>query len=646
MDTLNLCQFVMTKSMEKVNNFKQFNVHNENHDREVFLNVEMEKVSGKEDAEVSLISESDCQSFEENNTNLSPKELPHTPNHEYAVQTPSRETYFVMTPSYYLRSSIKRKKKMLDDDFTKKLSFNDSQIKNGSADKSFEITPSKGHAPRKCNNKHKCARSRSLLVKSTSNINGGNQETVPLVALCSVPRKKQKKETKNCDKLKLKTAPSKAVVANSIKDSSVTATVNESFLTIQSVIKTCQTVRRSKRNDDTSCKIHLKASKKDEKNNDKYSVKSLGKRKVSSANKVCKNENNAELVSDVDKPVLKKSKLEIANASVSNPVRRSVRFSTKSSGKSPVDAENCRSSRSCRTVCKRKSANCANPDDSEQPESEKLLSFKAQPVPRSLYNQPKLMKNSLNLTIPKSPMFSSKYAVRRKSQIAEKETAELHKFFNPKPKFSTVFKPKLNSVNTKPQPFSFDAKDKERLQRRSQKLQEISKPKVLAIKFKAQPVPVNVLQGTSLPSKQVKKPTKVEPFQLRSNERAAARATEAPLTTEERECQKLATFKANRDYKKITEGKPWKPKIEHKPSTQTRGFIFRSEKRAKKRETSKKNKSVLDAKNRENENQIQTKHETNLDKINRLRPFTHRENYNAKSHRALIRRGTSKSSVK
>ncbi|XP_026549681.1 targeting protein for Xklp2-B-like, partial [Notechis scutatus] len=90
----------------------------------------------------------------------------------------------------------------------------------------------------------------------------------------------------------------------------------------------------------------------------------------------------------------------------------------------------------------------------------------------------------------------------------------------PMPHPGVPFKPKATEPRlVETCPFSFDARDKERLLQKEKKIEELQKEEVP--KFKAHPLPQ--FDHINLPEKKVKSPTKPEPFQLAIDARGAVR---------------------------------------------------------------------------------------------------------------------------
>ena len=225
----------------------------------------------------------------------------------------------------------------------------------------------------------------------------------------------------------------------------------------------------------------------------------------------------------------------------------------------------------------------------EKPEVEKPKPFAAQPIPNFVFEKPAgKKKRPTEVTVPMSPAFALKSRLRpKKSEVDANSESQPQKFYHPPPNPSHAFKPKkLHSTSTIPQPFSFHVRDMQKLAKKQEKTKEILEKESACSTFKAQPMPLPPSPGTLLPPKQTKEPTKAEPFKLKTDERAALRVEEweKQLECDLKAMREKASFKANQNYEKIVKGKPWEPKLEHKPPTEPMKVVLRSELRAKERE--------------------------------------------------------------
>ncbi|XP_051887245.1 targeting protein for Xklp2 isoform X2 [Pristis pectinata] len=196
-------------------------------------------------------------------------------------------------------------------------------------------------------------------------------------------------------------------------------------------------------------------------------------------------------------------------------------------------------------------------------------------------------KKTLPITMPKSPAFTLKNRVRmpRKEEVKE----EMHVIkANPMPHYAVPFKPKSTAEKIVAiQPFSFEARDKEREALKQKKIEEMRKKEAEVPVFKAKLLPD--FEFARLPDKVVKSATKVEPFYLRLEERGAIKDQEwAQMMKEELRKQKeAACFKARPN--SVVYREPFQPKkadqslTERFPSMAQEKFELATEKRAKER---------------------------------------------------------------
>ena len=263
---------------------------------------------------------------------------------------------------------------------------------------------------------------------------------------------------------------------------------------------------------------------------------------------------------------------------------------------------------------------------SAQPEPEviKPQPFKAQPVPHFLYEKPgEKKKRSVEVTVPMSPAFALKKRLKTKV-VADELNTEPVSFYHPAPDSANVFKPKIKSNHTEPEPFSFDVRDKVRFSKKDDKIKEFQEKEAVSVNFKAQGMPLFESPASSLPPKQTKKATKVEPFHLRAGERVALRVNEWEKQVEEevKDMREKANFKANTDYKKVIDGKPWEPKLGQRPLTKAHNVVLHSQIRAKEREEFDKK---IEDEMKEKEN-VLSKDKQRLEQIERKETIELRKN--------------------
>ncbi|XP_066480838.1 targeting protein for Xklp2 [Tiliqua scincoides] len=209
--------------------------------------------------------------------------------------------------------------------------------------------------------------------------------------------------------------------------------------------------------------------------------------------------------------------------------------------------------------------------ESKRPqEEEERFEFRSRPCPMKILEDvvgvPE--KKPLPITIPKSPAFALKNKMGTLAREQEKEKEEVVPVIKakPMPHFGVPFKPKA----TEPRqveicPFSFDARDRERLLQKEKKIEELQKEEVP--KFKAQPLPQ--FDHVDLPEKKVKSATKPEPFQLAIDKRGAMRHEmwQQQLKEEIKQQKEATSFKAQPST--VVHQVPFVPKKDHKPLSET-----------------------------------------------------------------------------
>uniref|UniRef100_A0A8D2Q3Y1 TPX2 microtubule nucleation factor n=1 Tax=Varanus komodoensis TaxID=61221 RepID=A0A8D2Q3Y1_VARKO len=195
-------------------------------------------------------------------------------------------------------------------------------------------------------------------------------------------------------------------------------------------------------------------------------------------------------------------------------------------------------------------------------------------------------KKLLPITVPKSPAFALKNRVV--SFPTDEEEAPPVIKAKPMPHFGVPYKPKAAEPRQVEMcPFSFDSRDKERMQLKEKKIEELKKEEVP--KFKALPLPQ--FDHVSLPEKKVKSPTKPEPFQLAIDVRGAARHEmwQQQVSEEMKRQKEAAFFKAQPST--VVHQEPFVPRKDTKPlaeglsgSAAPENFELATERRARERQ--------------------------------------------------------------
>ncbi|XP_070796375.1 targeting protein for Xklp2 isoform X1 [Pituophis catenifer annectens] len=204
-------------------------------------------------------------------------------------------------------------------------------------------------------------------------------------------------------------------------------------------------------------------------------------------------------------------------------------------------------------------------------------------------------KKQLPITIPQSPAFALKNKVgalvREEQKEKVEEVAHVIKA-KPMPHPGVPFKPKAAEPRlVESCPFSFDARDKERLLQKEKKMEELQKEEVP--KFKAHPLPH--FDQINLPEKKVKSATKPEPFQLAIDARGAVRQEmwQQQLKEEMRRQKEATVFKAQSS--QVLHQEPFLPKKDSKLVSAPDHFELATERRARERQEFEKRLAELEA---------------------------------------------------
>ncbi|XP_007903342.2 targeting protein for Xklp2 isoform X1 [Callorhinchus milii] len=279
-------------------------------------------------------------------------------------------------------------------------------------------------------------------------------------------------------------------------------------------------------------------------------------------------------------------------------------------------------------------------EENRKPEDQEQYLFHPRPCPirilEDVVGVPE--KRKLPLTVPHSPVFAVKSRVRIPLKEEQEEKLVKQIKINTMPHCAVPFKPKpLEEKNVEIQPFSFEARDKERQTLKEKKLQEIRKEMAEVPTFKAQPLPDFDL--AQLPEKVVKSPTKLQPFHLRIEERGVVRAERwtQMMKEELRQQKEAACFKANPSSAIYRE--PFVPKKAERSLTEKlsasvvqESFELATEKRAKERmefEKYKADKEVMreqaeqEKQNRKEEQERKEIAQLRHDQIHKANPVRH-----------------------
>ncbi|XP_070587054.1 targeting protein for Xklp2-like isoform X2 [Erythrolamprus reginae] len=232
-------------------------------------------------------------------------------------------------------------------------------------------------------------------------------------------------------------------------------------------------------------------------------------------------------------------------------------------------------------------------------EEEEHFEFHSRPCPTRILEDvvgvPE--KKPLPITIPKSPAFALKNKVSVLIREEEKEKVEEASHVikaKPMPHPGVPFKPKSAELRlVESCPFSFDARDKERLLQKEKKIEELQKEEVP--KFKAHPL--LHFDHINLPEKKIKSATKPEPFQLAIDARGAARQEmwQQQLKEEMRRQKEAAVFKAQPS--QVLHQEPFVPRKDSKLLLAPDQFELATERRARERQEFEKRQAEREAEN-------------------------------------------------
>ncbi|XP_064089670.1 targeting protein for Xklp2 homolog isoform X1 [Macrobrachium nipponense] len=155
---------------------------------------------------------------------------------------------------------------------------------------------------------------------------------------------------------------------------------------------------------------------------------------------------------------------------------------------------------------------------------------------------------------------------------------------------------KWSKRNTEPKPFSFDTRDKNKLQEKQEKIKKVLEEEKKLAEFHAHPMPIFEEGIRGVPPKKPPTPTRVRPFHLMSDERGELKQEQIhnKLEEEERIDRERRTFFAQSDA--VVHKQPFIPEKSKKPLTDISGFTLNTEVRAEER-----SKFELHQKQREDE---------------------------------------------
>ncbi|KAF0309571.1 Targeting protein for Xklp2 [Amphibalanus amphitrite] len=165
--------------------------------------------------------------------------------------------------------------------------------------------------------------------------------------------------------------------------------------------------------------------------------------------------------------------------------------------------------------------------------------FRAQPAPRAILSAPQGVpaRQAAPATKPQSPALQLKQrmAERRKEVQVNKEKEQQQSGgvvrANPIPDAGVPFRPNVEHRTTRPAPFSFEERDKQRQAEKERKIQEVLEEERRQREFRAQLLPPSSPRG--VPQRRTPTTTRPEPFQLPGDQQAAAAAARRQKKLEE-----------------------------------------------------------------------------------------------------------------
>ncbi|XP_046842645.1 targeting protein for Xklp2-like isoform X2 [Xenia sp. Carnegie-2017] len=235
--------------------------------------------------------------------------------------------------------------------------------------------------------------------------------------------------------------------------------------------------------------------------------------------------------------------------------------------------------------------------EQEEKEVEKMknYTFKAKPFDRrivecdGMYGIPVKYHEAIAPTKPEPFSFESdERQLKRKEKSSTEETTAVNFKAMPQPNFEKIFRPQLKHEHTEPKPFSFIEKDKERWQKKEEKIQDVYKEEEKLREFKAQPLPSD--SPDPLPAVATRCGTNMMPFSLNTDNRGAKKAEKwiQKIKTELEESRTNATFKAKPC--KVVHDAPFVPQKSKKPLTEVSEFTLNTNSRAERHEELEMNK--------------------------------------------------------
>ncbi|XP_073538914.1 targeting protein for Xklp2 isoform X2 [Phyllobates terribilis] len=227
-------------------------------------------------------------------------------------------------------------------------------------------------------------------------------------------------------------------------------------------------------------------------------------------------------------------------------------------------------------------------------EEEEPFTFHSKPCPSKILADVVGVpdKKALPPTVPQSPAFALKNRVRVQTWEEMKDEPPPIIKANPMPHYGVPFKPKLvEQKQVEVCPFSFNERDRHRMEEKEKKLDQLRNPDVP--KFKAQPLPQ--FDHIALPEKKVKEVTSQEPFNLQIDKRGEQKLQrwKQQIKEEQKQQKEMTSFKARPNT--VTNQEPFVPKKDSRMLSVQENFELATERRARERQEFEKRFADMEA---------------------------------------------------
>ncbi|XP_071966866.1 targeting protein for Xklp2 isoform X2 [Engystomops pustulosus] len=252
-------------------------------------------------------------------------------------------------------------------------------------------------------------------------------------------------------------------------------------------------------------------------------------------------------------------------------------------------------------------------------EEEETFTFHSKPCPSKILADIVGVpgKKELPLTVPQSPAFALKNRMRVQTwdEIKEEHVPVIKA--NPMPHYGIPFKPKLiEQKQMEVCPFSFAERDRQRMEEKEKKLDQLRNAEVP--KFKAQPLPD--FDHIALPEKKVKELTHQAPFDLKIDKRGEQKLQKwkQQVKEEQKQQKEMTVFKARPNT--VTHQEPFIPKKDSRILSVQDSFELATERRAKERQEFERRLAEMEAlKSLMEEEELRKQEEQEKEEIERLR---------------------------